>query len=101
MEDEKVIKSPDTERRERIPRGQTNTEKWPVLHYGEVPSIDISKWVVGVEFMEEDRRGFWESHGYHNHGDPWKEERYSHWLESLLCLTNVSSFVLSALCSSE
>ena len=37
-----------------------------------------AKWVVGVEFTEEDRKGFWESRGYHNHGDPWKEERYSH-----------------------
>ncbi len=37
-----------------------------------------AKWVVGVEFTEEDRKGFWESHGYHNHGDPWKQERYSH-----------------------
>ena len=36
-----------------------------------------AKWVVGIEFMAEDRPGFWESHGYHNHGDPWKEERYS------------------------
>jgi DMSO/TMAO reductase YedYZ molybdopterin-dependent catalytic subunit len=35
-----------------------------------------AKWVVGVDFMSEDRKGFWESHGYHNHGDPWKEERY-------------------------
>lgn len=37
-----------------------------------------TKWAVGVEFTEEDRKGFWESRGYHNHGDPWKEERYSH-----------------------
>ena len=36
-----------------------------------------AKWVTGVEFMAEDKRGFWESSGYHNHGDPWKEERYS------------------------
>ncbi|MDH5695194.1 MAG: sulfite oxidase-like oxidoreductase [Dehalococcoidia bacterium] len=198
MKDEKVIKSPDTEKKDRIPQGQKLTEKWPALHYGAVPDIDISKWaftisglvekeqkighrefislprvkvfsdihcvtgwskldnlwegvstgeirqlahilpeakfvmvhsagdfttnlslsdffqpdvlfaikhnnelltpehgypvrlvvprlyfwksakwVVGVEFMEEDRQGFWESHGYHNHGDPWKEERYS------------------------
>jgi len=35
------------------------------------------KWVVGIEFMEKDKRGFWESAGYHNHGDPWTEERYS------------------------
>ena len=36
-----------------------------------------AKWVSGVEFTAEDRPGFWESYGYHNHGDPWKEERYS------------------------
>ncbi len=36
-----------------------------------------AKWVSGLEFMERDRRGYWESHGYHNDGDPWKEERYS------------------------
>ncbi len=36
-----------------------------------------AKWVTGVEFTAEDRPGFWESRGYHNHGDPWKEERYS------------------------
>ena len=36
-----------------------------------------AKWVVRVEFMREDKRGFWESHGYHNRGDPWKEDRYS------------------------
>jgi len=29
-----------------------------------------AKWAVGVEFTEEDRKGFWESRGYHNHGDP-------------------------------
>lgn len=35
-----------------------------------------AKWVTGLEFMDEDRPGFWESHGYHMRGDPWKEERY-------------------------
>jgi DMSO/TMAO reductase YedYZ molybdopterin-dependent catalytic subunit len=35
-----------------------------------------AKWVTGVEFTREDMPGFWESHGYHNRGDPWKEERY-------------------------
>jgi DMSO/TMAO reductase YedYZ molybdopterin-dependent catalytic subunit len=196
--DEEVIKSPDTERQQRVPPGQKLTEKWPALHYGSVPGIDTSrwvftisglvekerrlsykeflalpmvkvysdihcvtgwskldnlwegvssnvirelagilpearfvtvrseggfttnlslddffqpdvtfavrhngqpltpehgypvrlvvprlyfwksaKWVNGVEFTAEDRPGFWETHGYHNHGDPWKEERYS------------------------
>lgn len=36
-----------------------------------------AKWVRGIEFMAQDRPGFWEQHGYHNDGDPWKEERYS------------------------
>ena len=36
-----------------------------------------AKWVNRIEFLPEDQRGFWESYGYHNHGDPWKEERYS------------------------
>jgi DMSO/TMAO reductase YedYZ molybdopterin-dependent catalytic subunit len=195
---EEPIKSPDTQRQQRVPPGQRVTEKWPALHSGSVPRIDISrwtfaisglvekerklsykeftslpmvkvfsdihcvtgwskldnlwegvvagtirelvkmlpeagfvtvrseggfttnlsfedffqpdvlfavkhnnepltpqhgypvrlvvprlyfwksaKWVIGVEFTAEDHPGFWESHGYHNHGDPWKEERYS------------------------
>ena len=36
-----------------------------------------AKWVRGFEFMERNRPGFWETYGYHIHGDPWKEERYS------------------------
>jgi DMSO/TMAO reductase YedYZ molybdopterin-dependent catalytic subunit len=193
-----IIYSPDTKRKERIPPGQHLVEKWPVLHYGNIPQIDVSKWnlkifglvgnsltlsyaefmalprikvfsdihcvttwsrlnnlwegvstselkklvkidsrakyvivhgdvsfttnlsiddffesdvlfvikhdnqpisephggpvrlvvprlyfwksakwVTGIEFCEKDKPGFWESAGYHNHGDPWKEERYS------------------------
>lgn len=36
------------------------------------------KWVRGIEYMTTDRRGFWEERGYHNIGDPWKEQRYSY-----------------------
>jgi len=193
------IRSPDVERAQRVPPGQRMVEKWPVLHYGSVPRIDIrtwsftisglvekeralsldefqalpraevlsdvhcvtgwsrlnnlwegvstgelrqlvsirpearfvmvhaagdfttnlsladffepdvlladrhngeplspehgyplrlvvprlyfwksAKWVTGVEFRADDTPGFWESRGYHNHGDPWTEERYSH-----------------------
>lgn len=36
-----------------------------------------AKWVTGVEFTADDRPGFWETRGYHNRGDPWKEERYT------------------------
>jgi DMSO/TMAO reductase YedYZ molybdopterin-dependent catalytic subunit len=195
---EQIVRSPDTERKDRVPTGQRVTKKWPVLHHGSVPAIDIlswtftisglvererkvsfaefkslprvkvfsdihcvtgwsrldnlwegvstnsvrglvtvlpearfvivhatggfttnltmddffqadvlfatkhdgqllspehgypvrlvvprlylwksAKWVTGIEFTEKDRPGFWESAGYHNHGDPWKEERYA------------------------
>jgi len=36
-----------------------------------------AKWVEGVQFMDREELGFWETHGYHRRGDPWKEERYS------------------------
>ena len=36
-----------------------------------------AKWVTGLRLMDKDRSGFWESAGYNNHGDPWKEERYT------------------------
>ena len=36
-----------------------------------------AKWVRGLELLEEDYPGFWEQNGYHNRGDPWREERYS------------------------
>jgi DMSO/TMAO reductase YedYZ molybdopterin-dependent catalytic subunit len=35
-----------------------------------------AKWVRRLRFMEMDERGFWERLGYHNYGDPWKEQRY-------------------------
>ncbi|MFZ3590627.1 sulfite oxidase-like oxidoreductase [Bacillus sp. DJP31] len=36
-----------------------------------------AKWVRSIEFSIEDRPGFWEKNGYHNYGDPFKEERFS------------------------
>ena len=35
-----------------------------------------AKWVRGIELLERDKPGFWEVNGYHNYGDPWKEQRY-------------------------
>ncbi len=35
-----------------------------------------AKWVRGLRLIDRDQPGFWESLGYHNRGDPWKEERY-------------------------
>jgi DMSO/TMAO reductase YedYZ molybdopterin-dependent catalytic subunit len=37
-----------------------------------------AKWIRGLELIGENRRGFWEVRGYHNHADPWREERYSY-----------------------
>lgn len=36
-----------------------------------------AKWVRSVEFLKEDKPGFWERRGYNNSADPWKEERYA------------------------
>jgi DMSO/TMAO reductase YedYZ molybdopterin-dependent catalytic subunit len=35
-----------------------------------------AKWVRGLRLVERDEPGFWETLGYHNYGDPWKEQRY-------------------------
>jgi DMSO/TMAO reductase YedYZ molybdopterin-dependent catalytic subunit len=36
-----------------------------------------AKWVRGLELRADDEPGFWEGYGYHNYGDPWKEQRYA------------------------
>jgi DMSO/TMAO reductase YedYZ molybdopterin-dependent catalytic subunit len=36
-----------------------------------------AKWVRGLELRDDDEPGFWESYGYHNYGDPWREQRYA------------------------
>lgn len=35
-----------------------------------------AKWVRGLHLTEENEPGFWEALGYHNQGDPWREQRY-------------------------
>ncbi len=45
-----------------------------------VPSLYFwksAKWLTGIKFVERDEPGYWETRGYNNHGDPWREERYS------------------------
>lgn len=44
----------------------------PHLYFWKSP-----KWLRRIEFATGDHLGFWEIRGYHNHADPWKEERYS------------------------
>ncbi len=36
-----------------------------------------AKWVSGLRLLDHDEEGFWERNGYHNHGDPWLEQRYA------------------------
>jgi DMSO/TMAO reductase YedYZ molybdopterin-dependent catalytic subunit len=36
-----------------------------------------AKWVRGLELRTADEPGFWERYGYHNYGDPWREQRYA------------------------
>lgn len=36
-----------------------------------------AKWVRGLVLNLVDEPGFWENFGYHNYGDPWKEQRYA------------------------
>ncbi|MDB5653264.1 MAG: molybdopterin-binding protein [Tardiphaga sp.] len=36
-----------------------------------------AKWLQSIEFVGDDKPGYWEVRGYHNRGDPWLEQRYS------------------------
>jgi len=72
----------------------TNGKGWIAFTYGDaalapehggparllVPHLYFwksAKWVRELRFMETDTPGFWESLGYHNYGDPWREQRYA------------------------
>jgi DMSO/TMAO reductase YedYZ molybdopterin-dependent catalytic subunit len=35
-----------------------------------------AKWLTGIRFSRVDEPGFWETRGYHNYADPWREQRY-------------------------
>jgi DMSO/TMAO reductase YedYZ molybdopterin-dependent catalytic subunit len=56
----------------------------PEVHGGPVRAIvpgryfyKSLKWLTRIELLADDRLGYWEAQaGYHNHGDPWNEERY-------------------------
>lgn len=62
---------------------QLEGEPLPLEHGGPlrliVPHLyawKSSKFLTGLVFQQGDQPGFWEERGYHNRGDPWKEERY-------------------------
>jgi DMSO/TMAO reductase YedYZ molybdopterin-dependent catalytic subunit len=59
--------------------GQPLTPEHGAPLRGLVPELYLwksAKWIRGIEFVAQDRPGFWEMYGYHMHGDPWTEERY-------------------------
>ena len=37
-----------------------------------------AKWLRSVDLLDHDEPGFWERNGYHDYGDPFREQRYSH-----------------------
>jgi DMSO/TMAO reductase YedYZ molybdopterin-dependent catalytic subunit len=48
-------------REPRLPPGQIRTEKWPVLHYGSVPKIDLASWDFQVRgLVEHPQRWTWD-----------------------------------------
>jgi DMSO/TMAO reductase YedYZ molybdopterin-dependent catalytic subunit len=36
-----------------------------------------AKWVTRLTLLDRDQPGFWERNGYHDLGDPWREQRYT------------------------
>jgi DMSO/TMAO reductase YedYZ molybdopterin-dependent catalytic subunit len=62
---------------------QYDDEPLPPEHGGParllVPHLYLwksAKWVRGIQLLVQDEPGFWETAGYHNYGDPWREQRY-------------------------
>jgi DMSO/TMAO reductase YedYZ molybdopterin-dependent catalytic subunit len=62
---------------------QYDGEDLPAEHGGParllVPHLYLwksAKWVRGITLSAVDEPGFWETAGYHNYGDPWREQRY-------------------------
>jgi DMSO/TMAO reductase YedYZ molybdopterin-dependent catalytic subunit len=58
-------------------------EPLPLEHGGPVRLVvphlygwKSAKFLRGIRFTQKDEPGFWEVRGYHNHGDPWREQRY-------------------------
>ena len=56
------IISPDTTRSNRLPPRQSETRKWPVLHAGSVPDVDLATWDLEVfGLVAESRRWNWQA----------------------------------------
>jgi DMSO/TMAO reductase YedYZ molybdopterin-dependent catalytic subunit len=53
-----IIISPDTRREKRLPPGQTRTRKWPILHYGHVPTVSLDRWRLQIFGLVENAMTF-------------------------------------------
>lgn len=57
-----MVESPRQE--PRLPPGQVKTDKWPVLHYGSVPRVDLATWDFAVDgLVDRPQRWTWEEFG--------------------------------------
>jgi DMSO/TMAO reductase YedYZ molybdopterin-dependent catalytic subunit len=61
---------------------QTEGRPIPIAHGAPVRALvpDLyfwksAKWLTGIRLSSRDEPGYWEVRGYHNHADPWREER--------------------------
>ena len=70
----KVTRRPDTDLGGRIPPGQFITDKFPVLHYGAVPEVDLATWDFRVfGLVEQNLRLTWDAVSY-THLDVYKRQ---------------------------
>jgi len=60
-----------------------NQQPLPIEHGGPVRLLvphlyfwKSAKWITRLTLLDHDEQGFWERNGYHNLGDPWREQRY-------------------------
>ncbi len=58
IDDPEIIISPDTQREQRIPPGQSRTKKWPVLDAHGAPPIDLANWRFEVDGLVERNPSF-------------------------------------------
>lgn len=55
----------------------TSTRAWRASQNNSASPLRLEKckWLSGIEYMIENKMGYWENRGYHPIGDPWKEEK--------------------------
>ena len=75
---------------ERLTPTTARRSAWSYPHLYAWKSV---KWVRAIEYLDADRRGFWEERGYHNVADPWREQRYSYQEDAPPGLTGVTPSV--------